>query len=330
MINSAEISVVVQGPISKDNTATCLRSIRRVLPKSEIILSTWEGSDPSGLDYDILLLNEDPGAFTLLKDQSIKNNINRQILSTQNGIKKASRKYCLKYRTDLELKNDRFLAHFGTYQARNNQWKILKERVLTNYATHPLFRAFHPTDITCFGLTKDVQNIWDIPLASEENMHYYATHPYPEVYDSPFSSFPLARVGPEMYIWISFLKKYEPQFGTIDFRHNWDGRPENVHLTELTIANNLQILSREDFDFNSLNHRYLLGEEARFSWMDEKLWHYYYTKHCAQNAKWYDVQFHVYYPLQLLRYKLRYHPKFQRYKIWKQLRKYLKKTRLRA
>jgi len=307
MIDSSEISVVVQGPVYKDVTPKCLDSIRRALPRAEIILSTWEGADVSELGdkYDQLLLNPDPGGFPLIKNENRKNNINRQIVSSRNGIKKATRKFCLKYRSDFELKDDKFLSHFGKFPARAEDWKILKERVLVNYATHPLFRAFHPTDITCFGLTEDVLNMWDIPLADEEHLFYFERNPYPEIYHSPFGEQLIPRVGAEMYVWTSFLKKH----GKINFRHNWDGTPENVHLTELTIANNLQVLNREEFDFVPLLHPYLLGEDARFSWMDEKLWEYYYKKHCVKNIPCSDLEFHIYYPLKLLKYHLRYSPR---------------------
>ena len=42
MIKSEDISVVVQGAIDKVNTPKCLESIRKVLPRAEIVLSTWE------------------------------------------------------------------------------------------------------------------------------------------------------------------------------------------------------------------------------------------------------------------------------------------------
>ena len=48
MINSKDISVVVQGAIDKENTPKCLESIRKYLPDAEIILSTWEGSEVEG------------------------------------------------------------------------------------------------------------------------------------------------------------------------------------------------------------------------------------------------------------------------------------------
>ena len=41
MIKSEDISVVVQGAIVSNLTNNCLKSIRKYLPKAEIILSTW-------------------------------------------------------------------------------------------------------------------------------------------------------------------------------------------------------------------------------------------------------------------------------------------------
>ena len=73
-VATSDISVVVQGAIagpSKDGkaypTRDCLLSIRRRLPGAEIILSTWKGSDVTGLDYDQLVLNDDPGAVEFLE-----------------------------------------------------------------------------------------------------------------------------------------------------------------------------------------------------------------------------------------------------------------------
>ena len=42
-IDKKDISVVVQGAIDKEWTPLCLKSIRKYLPESEIILSTWGG-----------------------------------------------------------------------------------------------------------------------------------------------------------------------------------------------------------------------------------------------------------------------------------------------
>lgn len=74
-IKPKDISVVVQGAINKEITPRCLQSIRTLLPNAEIILSTWEGSDVDGLDYDKLVLNKDPGA---VKCDVIDNAYNNQ------------------------------------------------------------------------------------------------------------------------------------------------------------------------------------------------------------------------------------------------------------
>ena len=78
-IKSKDISVVVQGAINSEVTPKCLESIRKYLPEAEIILSTWEGSDVVGLDYDKLVLNKDPGTFIYKRSNGAitENNMNR-------------------------------------------------------------------------------------------------------------------------------------------------------------------------------------------------------------------------------------------------------------
>ena len=92
MINSNEISVVVQGAIDKENTPKCLKSIRKVFPQAEIILSTWEGANVEGLDYDEVIFNKDPGGVKDPFVPTFTNNLLRQMVSTKSGVKKAGRK----------------------------------------------------------------------------------------------------------------------------------------------------------------------------------------------------------------------------------------------
>jgi hypothetical protein len=102
MIDFKDISVVVQGPVIGKNankkterhTELCLESIRKYLPGAYIILSTWKGSDFSGLDYDSVVENDDPGG-NIMGDFS--KNCFRQIVSSLNGLKTVKTKYALKY-----------------------------------------------------------------------------------------------------------------------------------------------------------------------------------------------------------------------------------------
>ena len=62
-IHSRDISIVVQGAVSPRLTSQSLKQLRKLFPESEIILSTWEDSDTKNLNYDILVLNVDPGGY---------------------------------------------------------------------------------------------------------------------------------------------------------------------------------------------------------------------------------------------------------------------------
>ena len=62
MIDSSEISVVAQGPVRPD-TAESLSSVRRVLPRAEIIFSTWEDEKADGLPFDKIVRSRMPPAY---------------------------------------------------------------------------------------------------------------------------------------------------------------------------------------------------------------------------------------------------------------------------
>ncbi len=256
-IVSSDISVVVQGAIGK-YTKKCLQSVRKYLPEAELILSTWEDSDVEGLEYDVLLLNPDPGAVVFTKSGAWQNH-NRQILSTQNGLKKATRKYALKLRSDSVLKGTKFLNYFGKYQKRADECKILKERVLINnwHTRMPKFPQpllFHVSDFFMFGLYEDVLNIWDIPLTKEpEHSSYFQSNvaKNPKFLDDNCYT----KFHAEMYIWIEFLRKNGVEINMQDWTDCLDDKL--VQLSELSIANNTCVLDyKSQFDIVCLKYPY--------------------------------------------------------------------------
>lgn len=283
-IQSKDISVIIQGAVCK-HTKQALLSVRKFLPKAEIILSTWEGNDIDGLDYDVLLLNQDPGAEIFTKSGT-KHNINRQTLSTQNGLKKATREYSLKLRSDSVLLGKKFLNYFGKYQKRNEHCKILKERVLVlNWHTRipklPQPLLFHPSDMIMFGLTEDLINIWDIPLAQEPAFSsYFKNNPAknPELQIKKcYTQFPA-----EMYIWITFLRKNNIEINMQDWTDCYDD--ELVKLSELSIANNLCVIDyKSQFDIVCKKYPYphspLVAVYHFYDWVNN------YEKFCNCNVK---------------------------------------------
>ena len=171
MIDSKEISVIVQGGIDKKETPKCLNSIRKILPNAEIILSTWNGADTSELDYDKVIYNEDPGTVLIEEHKSIKtyNNMNRQLLSTQSGLKIANRKYSLKLRSDLILTGKGFINYFEKFQKRIDDYKLFQQKIVTStlFTRYNIKSSkhhdrvlipFHISDWWFFGLTKDLKS----------------------------------------------------------------------------------------------------------------------------------------------------------------------------
>ncbi len=241
MIKSKDISVVVQGPIYKNETNICLKSIRKYLPGAEIILSTWQDSDVSGLDYDVLLLNQDPGFTYTTKERTIANNCNRQIVSTKNGLKVASRKYALKIRTDFEIVNTNFIKYFGKFKKYNESYKFLKERVVQGnaFVRDPELKwkaVLHPADWWWFGLTEDLLDIYDIRLQTEKDTNYFD--------DGLLWQFP-----PEQYIWIEFLKKHGLDCKCKSYKHC---SPYLIDETYKTFVNNLIIIEQNECGIKEL------------------------------------------------------------------------------
>jgi hypothetical protein len=201
MIDSKEISVVIQGPVYGTEhdppdmqwTKLAADSIRHHLPKAEIILSTWQEVDSKFITYDKLIVNTEPPPIKNLPSD-VNPNLNRLICTTANGIKASTREYVLKIRSDMSLAGTSFLSFFRKYQKYDERYKLLGERIII-----PNILANAKTcvvnDWTSFGLRSDMILYWDIPYAEERphlsnqylsNEQYISTHLFSR---SPYFSF---------------------------------------------------------------------------------------------------------------------------------------------
>lgn len=247
-IDTKDISVVVQGAVDKENTPRCLRSLRKYLPNAEVILSTWEGTDTSGLDYDIVLYNEDPGGWRDGRTD-IPNNLNRQLVSSKNGIKAASRKYCVKIRSDIIFRSSRFLTYFDKFPKRDSEYQVFQERVIfcsyffkrylgeAQYTVHPV--PFHMSDWFAFGLREDILMLFDIPLAEEpENTNYLNIH---KIHTARIDMFGAShQYAPEQYI---FLKCIQKKLDIPIFKNIVEYTSENIEFSNRVVASNCIMLN---------------------------------------------------------------------------------------
>lgn len=256
-IDTKDISVVVQGAVT-DDTKKCLKSIRNTLPNSPIILSTWKDCKLDELDYDVLVQSEDPGAFPCdAIDNSVMNNVNRQIVSSKEGVARCKTKYCIKMRTDFVLNDNGFLSFFGIFKRYDNAYKFVNERIVacnlysrnTRFPIKDLVMPYCPSDFFFFGLTEDIYALFnrDVITSIDEKM-YFELHPEKKkLLNSPNS---LCQFMPEQTIWMGFISKF---INELDCSCRDEITENNTITTEKTFANNLVLCSPKQLGIDSLS-----------------------------------------------------------------------------
>ncbi len=247
-IDFEDISVIVQGAVDKAITPVAIKRIRSILPGSTIILSTWEGQDVTGVDYDVLVKSKDPGGAInqIIEDFDITytNNTNRQLISIQAGLKEVKTLYTLKIRTDMIPITNSFLGLFDMFPDSTEECRIFSHKVLISdiYTRHwfslpmgniPLL--FHPSDWFFFGYTNDLKKYFnDIRTFSEEEIGGYKNLKNPDVkmkYKSQWNG----RFVPEQFFAINALKNNGIEIEMDDWS---DITKENMFQSEMFIMNN--------------------------------------------------------------------------------------------
>lgn len=287
-IDTKDISVVVQGAISPSWTRKCLLNIRSYLPGAEIILSTWENSITDNLDYDIIVKSADPGDSgfqAYLIDHPVVNNGNRQIVSTQEGIKKASRKYILKIRTDFYLESNNFLKHYDSYNFQESEWKIFSHRVIVSSVFSRNFSdangfplLFHPSDFFFFGKKEDICDFFlNTPLMKKEEGSDW-DYKYPN--RLPYSC--LYRYTQEEYLCYSWVKRHK---NNIDFQDFTDWSTEKLEYSNNILFNNFIFLDPKQITLAGPKHEHALNSVINepFGFITYKIFLQEYTKRFGIN-----------------------------------------------
>ena len=303
-----DISIVVQGPIygepwlvrSRRYTYRTLKRLRELMPGATIILSTWRDANVLDLDYDKLIVSDDPGGQPLRVENGQVlgwNNVNRQIISTREGLKACTTPFAMKIRTDILIENLNFLSEFGRYNARDPEMTFVRDRVLSSAyhsrTGHNRERykpcLFHPNDWFYFGRTEDVLDMWDVPLQSDEDARWFETHA-----KDPTKTDYSGHVGrwvAECYLWTRFLLKHT----TFEYDSYFDTSPQLCELSERSMAANLVMLDQNRVKFISQKYpryHWLTGWEnyrGRFTHRD---WLMLYRRYAdpATSVPWIDIE----------------------------------------
>lgn len=277
-INSKWVSVVIQGQTTEDLLPQCVDLLRQSLPDSEIILSTWNGSNVSGIEnIDKIIFSPDPGTFCADEIVGTLNNVNRQIVSTQAGVDAAARPYILKTRTDILIHNAGFLSYFEKYDAIPSNYFRNRLLICNYYTRNPrIFNTcFHPSDWILFGRAEDIRTYYEnIPLMTVEDGEWFRHHPKVSTF---FTNY-VCRFTPEQHMFLSFLRKYNNP----ECDNYYDHCPRLVAETERAFAECFVVLDYQkqlSITFSKYNpNRYLEKHTTIAHWQWRALYQYYCQK----------------------------------------------------
>lgn len=249
-IKNEDITVVIQGAVDK-KTFYLIKSIREYLPGASIILSTWKGTDIEGIDVDTIILNDDPGSEFGDKNCLIRNNVNRQIVSTREGIKQVKTLYTLKLRSDLLLLDNSFIKYFDLISDREDKYCIFDKKIVVSelYSTkyfeyqidgkkYSMPLLFHPSDWFLFGLTNDIKTIYDNAVLMNKNEFRYSNFRNSELSKKNNYQW-VSRYACEQQIFIGVVKAKFPELRFDDLT---DISDENEKMSGNIMKNNFTYL----------------------------------------------------------------------------------------
>lgn len=256
LINQNEISVLIAAPINLTHTHQCISSIRKHLPKAEIIISTWQGEPIETVDCNQLILNEHQHVLKDVLTPS-SSSLLRKLILTQSGLKKCSKKYILKLSTYITLSSSKIISYTNQFLARDQQYEMFNKKIITSSYFSKKFLTngkehqptpFYVSDSICFGLKEDLDNLYHIPLPKEpEHTRYFKTNPYRGLKKTLVEQ--SHQYAHEQYILYHAAKK---KFPNLSFQNAMDYDKYNIIMSDQIIANNFIILPPKLLDITYL------------------------------------------------------------------------------
>lgn len=292
MIANQDITVVVQGPVQANPdrpqeegaACRCLSSIREILPDARLILSTWPNQQLDGLDYDDLVISEDPGPNIVgyaANGDALKRNDNRQIISSREGLRRVESRYAMKLRADSFVVSDRFKYLQQAFPRRHPEHKFLKERVVissifTREYAKGLRVIMHPCDFFQFGLAADVLDIWDLPLFED-----YVFDEHRSGYRQ-YAGAPAFSSSAEQDLCVRFVNKHLSS--PISIRKLHDTSADLRRISNLYYANNVVVGSPADIGLG-LPVRFMARPRRKhtITYLTHTGWRCLYRKYCDRD-----------------------------------------------
>lgn len=239
MIEDNEVSIIVQGSVSvTDKTGALIsldvcKSIRKNFPNAEVILSTWLGENTEKLEsfVDIIVKSIDPGGY---KRKGVYLNVNRQIISSNAGVNKSTRRYCIKVRSDIIFTSNDILKCY-----KKNKGILITN--LTSCNPKKSKQVFSLCDWVYMGTRDEIKSLFNIPLYPISYFNYLHGNKLTQKYNA------------EQWITINYLQTIVDNFPELADGYQFDEYLYSMHKTILRDSFQLEYLNK--LGLKSLKYR---------------------------------------------------------------------------
>lgn len=255
MIKSQDITLVFQGAIglrgSPERVALRegLNSAQRFFPEAEVILSTWKGSLDEDFPQAKVVECEDPGPIQCAAGEII--NLNRQLVSSREGVKASTRPWVVKLRTDMYFEHGRLFDWFCLIDGPGTPISAQRILVLNLTGRNPRGPQPYPFNVCDWlyaGTRQDLIALFSVSNYPAEWAFWFSPETKPN--NDPYEG-TLCRFYAETYIWWAFVSRTVE----LDLEHSSDSRPHLVAFSEEIIAKNLIVLRACQAGVGSMKHK---------------------------------------------------------------------------
>ena len=181
-----DLTILVQGAYFEKNNYNSnlhIKKLKEKFPESKILVSTWVNEDKYKVNSDEIIYNKDPGVVLDDHVGSATNgcNIQRQITSVINGLRKIKTKYTLKIRSDSYFNSNKILKINTENFKINKKFKNFKKRIIIssigtlNQSVTGILYNFN--DWFNLGLTEDLIKLWGNSKIDDDDIHYFKKYP---------------------------------------------------------------------------------------------------------------------------------------------------------
>lgn len=270
-IQHKDITFVMQGAIASE-TNLAINQIKKLMPKSKIILSTWQDQDVSNINCDLIIKSDDPGSVNTSDIKMNANNVNRMLVSTLNGLKKVKTKYAIKIRTDCTIKNNDFIKLYeDMIQAGNQNCYLFKQPILMDFIIDNFAIPYFASDFFNFGLTEDLINFWDIPIITKNEAEFLKSKKCKSGLLNPFYR-PIKNQWSKYFYGEQILlcKFLEKKKIDIDFKHQQDNITfKKLKQSAKLIVNNFVLVNHQQIPLHC--YKYELDYNGKVYELQQKI-----------------------------------------------------------